>query len=125
MFSDKPSVIVWNMDGKYAPDSPATMTLNLPIALPLVVKGLLEGICILGMTSCGKVPISSGCAVSSAASSSPLEVIAWLADSSMFESSSESFSDCKEIALGVLGMPDVGIGEGASTMSGVRGVELA
>jgi hypothetical protein len=43
----------------------------------------------------------------------------------MAESSSESFSDCREMALGVLGIPDVGTGEGASTLSGVRGVELA
>jgi hypothetical protein len=103
------------------------MTLNFPIALPLVVKGLLEGICILGMTSCGcgKLPIELCCAVGSAPSSSPLDVIAWLPDSSMAESSSESFKDCREMALGVLGMPEVGIGEGASRLSGTEGGEPA
>jgi hypothetical protein len=50
---------------------------------------------------------------------------AWLADSSMADSSSDSFSDCRDTALDVLGMPDVGLGEGASVLSGVRGVELA
>jgi hypothetical protein len=63
--------------------------------------------------------------VVSASSSSPLDITAWLADSSISESSSDSFSDCREIALGVLGIPEVGNGEGASTLSGMRGVVLA
>jgi hypothetical protein len=95
------------------------MTLNFPMALPLVVNGLLEGICILGMTNCGKLPKEPCCAVGSAPSSSPLDVMAWLEDSPIIESSSESFSDCREMALGVLGMPDGGIGEVASTLDGV------
>jgi hypothetical protein len=77
------------------------------------------------MTSCGKLLWESCCVVVSASSSSPLDITAWLADSSISESSSDSFSDCREIALGVLGIPEVGNGEGASTLSGVRGVVLA
>lgn len=98
------------------------MTFNLPIALPFVVNGLLEGICILGITSCGKLPEEPCCVVVSAPSSSPLDITAWLADSSATESSSESFNECKETALGVLDMPDVGKGEDASTICDVEGV---
>jgi hypothetical protein len=111
--------------GDSIPVSPATMTLNLPIALPLVVKGLLEGICILGMTSCGKLLCEPCCVIVSAPSSSPLDIMAWLADSSITDSSSDSFSDWRDMALGVLGIPDIGNVEGASVLSGVRGVELA
>jgi hypothetical protein len=59
---------------KYSPVSPATIILNLPMALPLFVKGLLVGICILGITSCGKP--EAACWVSECSSSSPLEATA-------------------------------------------------
>jgi hypothetical protein len=79
----------------------------------------------LGMTSCGKPPGAPCCvAVASSPSSSPLDMIAWLADSSMAKSSSESFNDCREMALGVLDMSDAGSGECAPMRSGVRGTEL-
>jgi hypothetical protein len=60
----------------YVPDSPATIILSFPIALPLVVNGLRDGICMLGMTSCGKLSIDACCVGASTASSSPLDVIA-------------------------------------------------
>lgn len=95
------------------------------MALPLVVKGRREGIWMLGMTSCGKLSDAPCCVLASAPSSSPLDMTAWLADSSTVDSSSESFSECRDTALGVLGTPDVGTGDGALVLTGVRGVELA
>jgi len=108
-----------------APVSPAISTFSLPMALPLVVNGRLEGIWMLGMTSCGKLSDAPFAVFVSPPSSSPLDVTAWLPDSSMADSSSESFSECSDMALGVLGTPDVILGEGVSVLSGVRGVELA
>src|SRR5689334_22554097 len=95
------------------------------MALPLVVKGLLDGICMLGITSCGKLSAAPCSVCLSSASSSPPEVTAWLADSSMVDSSSESFSEWSETALGVLGTADTGVGESPSKVGGMGSVELA
>jgi hypothetical protein len=102
----------------YAPVSPATITLSLPIALPLVVNGRLVGICMLGITSCGK-PEAPSC-VSNGSSSSPLEATAWLVVSSMANSSSDSLSEVVEGDLGVLDNTAVGCGDGASRLSGAK-----
>ena len=73
------------------PAFPATSTFNLPIRLPRSVKGRLDGMLMLGMTSCGpsgvgsSAPTTSSCrTTSSSPSSSLLEpCIAWLPASSM------------------------------------------
>lgn len=103
----------------HAPVSPATSTLSLLIALPLVVKGRLVGICITGMTSCGKLMVS--CGTSACSSSPPLDMAAWLAASSRPDSSSESFSDVIEAEVGVLGIAEVGYEEGISAPGNFNG----
>lgn len=75
----------------YAPESPATSTLSLPIRLPSSVKGLRLGILIEGITSCGALPlpIMTECS----GSDSSLMVRAWLAISSDSEAVMEFLRD--------------------------------
>jgi hypothetical protein len=90
------------------------------MAFPFVVNGLREGICMLGMTSWGKLPDSL--TVVSSSSSRP-EAAAWLAPSSDPVSSSESLNDCNEAELGVLGSAEGGMDERESTLRGDRGFD--
>lgn len=98
------------------------MTFNLPIAFPFVVNGRLVGICILGMTSSGKLSEAPCCVAVSSSSSSPLEMMAWLALSSNADSSSDSFNETMETDLGVLDIAEVGTVTGASNADGIGGV---
>jgi hypothetical protein len=73
------SAYIWSLEQVVVVDlpvSPAMSTFSLPMAFPFVVKGLLEGICMLGITSWGKLPDAPGCVLASMASSSPLDVTA-------------------------------------------------
>lgn len=74
------------------PESPAINILSLPMALPFSVKGLLLGICMLGMTSC-ELLLPSMTSGECDLSSSQLDRIAWLAPSSVKKSISET---CRE-----------------------------
>lgn len=90
---------------------------------PLVVNGRLVGICILGMTSWGKL-LDAPCRVSTSSSSSPLDVITWLPVSSRTDPSSESFSECNDTDVGVLGVAEVGNGDAVSVLTGVSGMDV-
>lgn len=59
--------------------------------------------------------------MSTCSSSPALDVAAWLAASSMVESSSDSLSDVIEADVGVLGIADVGYGEDTSAPGSFKG----
>lgn len=99
----------------YAPESPAINTFSRPIFFPLSVNGLLLGILILGITSCGALPLSINSDPISR-SSSPLETIAWLATSSKYDPASEFLRES-----GLL-MMDAGAGDPKER--GVKGLDI-
>lgn len=106
------------MQAANIPESPAINILSLPMLLPFSVKGLLLGICMLGMTSCELLlpSMTSGeCDVSS----SPLDRIAWLPPSSVKKSISIS-EFCRESCS-----DDVGLRIGDSRKDGVIGSDGA
>lgn len=97
------------MNQNGAPESPAINTFNLPIVLPRSVNGLLLGIRMLGMISCGSLSRASD-GMSASSSSPSLDTIAWLAASPM-DSSSECLKDLVDIDFGLLGIDEPAAGE--------------
>jgi hypothetical protein len=70
------------------PVSPATKILSRPRCFPRSVNGRLLGILMLGITSCGALPLSI-IVDSISLPSSPLDAMAWLATSSKNDPASE------------------------------------
>lgn len=68
------------------PESPAMSTFSLPIALPVSVNGRRLGILMLGMMSCGALPLSIIVEWASLLVSPPSMLSAWLPRSSDPES---------------------------------------
>jgi hypothetical protein len=97
------------------PESPTIIILNLPKFFPRSVKGRRLGILMLGMTSCGALPLSI-IVDSKSRSSSPLDMIAWLAASSSNEPASEFLLEPALLSS------DGGAGDPKE--SGVNGLEM-